>query len=261
MQKLVCAMKCDEKYKDGKTVGTNQYSWDDELKRYRVHDEPIIPKEKEKCIKAAIEKTTVNMFNAKYHMLCKALEQGLYNHSKKIDDYKKNIRDRLGAGVDIEIAFMIDISTEFDSCIVYNGKEGRRITKMFVPMFRDIVDILSQIDSTKVDYIFIRFNKLGTINKHDVIVLRTNNIEQQLMKKKITVYEYVGEDFRITRRDKNIVTKCLVTYDRCEKKVTGRVSCAVKRMTDFYIDVYKAYMWAMHYKNNGISFVTTLPVC
>lgn len=93
------------------------------------------------------------------------------------------------------------------------------------------------------------------------IVLRTNNIEQQLMKKKITVYEYVGEDFRITGRDKNIVTKCLVTYDRCEKKVTGRVSCAVKRMTDFFIDVYKAYMWAMHYKNNGISFVTTLPVC
>lgn len=90
-----------------------------------------------------------------------------------------------------------------------------------MPIFQDIVDILEEIDTKKVDYIIWCMGDTLCTSPVKVIALHTGNIEKQLKRRGIFIYEYAGEDliltnFQTVRKDINKNVKYIADGDKID---------------------------------------------
>ena len=129
-----------------------------------------------------------------YKTFIKSFEYSLAKHINNVEGYRKELT-KLSMGRKIEIAFLIEVHSEFTGKF-YNDENGVKKSNVgIMPMFSEVVDILERIDNRKVDYIILLLNESIINGNSDVIAFRTGDITNQLKKQKKNQYHYVGMDY------------------------------------------------------------------
>lgn len=129
-----------------------------------------------------------------YPTFISAFKYSLNKHMEKVESYRKELM-KLADGKKIELAFLIEVHSEFKNKYLTNKKGTKKSLTGIMPMFNDIVEILELIDNRKVDYIVLLLCETQINENTDVIAFKTGDIYRQLNKQKKFIYEYAGKDF------------------------------------------------------------------
>ena len=132
-----------------------------------------------------------------------------------------------------------------------------------MPIFQDIVDILEEIDTKKVDYIILCMGDTLYTSPVKVIALCTENIEKQLKRRGIFIHEYAGEDliltnYQMVRKDIQKNVKYIVEGDKIDYSLNfsaQELDNTHKLHLLFYV-----FRKALACKRKGYNYVTTLSV-
>lgn len=150
----------------------------------------------------SVAQSLQNQLNADYDMYIKSFGYSIRKHSEQIDKYISNLNCISNGRYDVELAFLIDIYSDFKRLFLTSNNKTKLSDSNFIPLFDEVVSILENIDNKKVQYLILCFNN-PLQSKVKVLALCTNNIRKQLEKQHIPVYHYVGEskilkDMKIT---------------------------------------------------------------
>lgn len=138
-----------------------------------------------------------------YHTFVSAFDYSLSKHIAKVESYRKELT-KLANGKKIELAFLIEVHSEFINKYFTNKKGTQKSKSGIMPIFNDVVEILEQIDSKKVDYIILLLCETQINKNTDVIAFKTGKIFEQLTRQKKIIYEYAGIDFFEPAFSKNL---------------------------------------------------------
>lgn len=133
-----------------------------------------------------------NVTESTYESFLTAFQYHLHKHCLSAESYRKNVAE-LSDGVPIEIAFLIEIRTNFPR-LFFNSDRGVVENKNgFMPMSQDIVNLLSEIPTNTVDYVVLLLENTMKKDVADVVAIRTGNIEKHLQRQGILTYKYFGD--------------------------------------------------------------------
>ena len=127
-----------------------------------------------------------------YNAFIETFKYTLNKHIQSIDDYYSVINE-YAVNCDEKLAFLIEIHSNFKE-LFFHDKKGIHHNKNIVPMFEELVNILEKIDSHKVHYLILCFGEIIYNDDVKVIAVPTHNLRKQLLKRHLTIYDYVGED-------------------------------------------------------------------
>ena len=129
-----------------------------------------------------------------------------------------------------------------------------------MPLFKEIVQALSQIDKNDIDYIIL-YNRGSHFTffhfEPTVIAIRTGNIEKHLIEQNFAVYEYAGEDWFQTESRKYIKGRVIPPSETGDG--TYRVPAIKPNSSPQQQDeeVRKALKVAFYASQNGKPFAAT----
>lgn len=143
-------------------------------------------------IVSAVEYGAGLSINKNYISLIESFHYGLDKHYGKLDGYRKNILNETSVGVEVELAFLIEMYVDFDNMVLFDGF-NLKANNMVMPMLKEMVDKLSRLDKRKLDYVILVIR--STCNdKINVIPLSLRYFDQDFEKQGIKVYDYLGFD-------------------------------------------------------------------
>ena len=130
-------------------------------------------------------------------MYIESFRYSLEKHLAKVDTYLCNINMISKSNFDVELAFLIEIYSDFANTFLTANGSTKSTDATFVPIFEDIVQMLESIDRRKVNYIILCFNQCLPLSSEraKVISLRTNGLRKQLERQHIQIFSYAGERF------------------------------------------------------------------
>ena len=204
------------------------------------------------------------MENSSYHTFLKSFKYTLEKHIEKTDEYLKELRKFSKNRCDTEMAFLLEVHSEFNNLFLNDDRGAKKIDKYFLPFFEDVVELLERIDSKKVNYIILYLkNGLGS-DREDVVALRTGRIKKRLKEQGIRIYEYAGDDIA-EEGFSSLNRKITVQSELCEldKEKPNELSSifkidfkdfSFKEQTDFLLYAFKK---AHEFKLKGNNFVTS----
>lgn len=132
-------------------------------------------------------------FNKSYGMLMNSFHWSFDKHYFKIDEYRQNILNYSESDVKVELAFMIEMYVDFNDMSLFNKTNGYVQNIDTMPMFREMIDVLSEVDFSKLNYvIFVIRSKYN--HSIRVIPLNLRYLYQDLLSQDIYLYEYLGFD-------------------------------------------------------------------
>ena len=73
----------------------------------------------------------------------------------------------------IELVFLIDVYSDFSGLFLTDKKGTHKSNVGNAPMFREVVELLENIDKRKIDYVIMRFNSVNYTQQSKIIVVRT----------------------------------------------------------------------------------------
>ncbi len=155
-----------------------------------------------KFIALQIEKQEKSSYNTFF----KSFEYSLNKHLESVEAYRTNLKTLSKEKYNIELAFLIEICSEFKGLFLNNHKGTYKQKEDFMPIFEDIVNLMEEnIDCHKVDYIIFCISGILCTNNPKVIAIQTNNIRKDLERQNIIIYQYTGRDlifndFEATKR-------------------------------------------------------------
>ncbi len=141
-----------------------------------------------------------------YNTFFKSFEYSLNKHLESVEAYRTNLKTLSKEKYNIELAFLIEICSEFKGLFLNNHKGTYKQKEDFMPIFEDIVNLMEEnIDCHKVDYIIFCISGILYTNNPKVIAIQTNNIRKNLERQNIIIYQYTGRDlifndFEATKR-------------------------------------------------------------
>ena len=133
-------------------------------------------------------------FVREYSSLVQALGSAVCKHVSSADKYKENLA-AISNGRSVEIAFLIEFRSAFPQFFYNDRHHVRKKEDGLIPITTDIVEILSGIDKSKVDYIILYMTNSSFGESEDVIAIRTGDIKKHLLAQGIKIYKYASEDF------------------------------------------------------------------
>lgn len=128
-----------------------------------------------------------------YYSFLHSFECALNKHLRKTNEYKRELMVLANEGQRIEMAFLIEIHTDFSNMFLRNHKGVRKCPSGFMPMFEDVVNLLERT-SNRVDHIVLLMGATAHGKETSALALNARNIRGSLAKQKVDIYEYVGED-------------------------------------------------------------------
>lgn len=97
----------------------------------------------------------IRLEGATYHSFIDSFKYSLEKHLSSVSVYRQNLMKYATSGERIKLAFLIEIHTEMGRLFLNDKKGTRRNNNGNLPIFQDIVDVLEEIDTKKVDYIIL----------------------------------------------------------------------------------------------------------
>ena len=141
-----------------------------------------------------ITKYSEELFTRDYHSFISAFHFHLSHHLSQAKRYRENLAS-LAGDRKIEIALLVEIKTYFPDLLLCDGIHSPQKKSRLLPICTEIVDELSKIDKTVVDYVILYFKGDPLINyqkcPESVVAVKTGNITKHLMAQHIPVYQYI----------------------------------------------------------------------
>lgn len=128
--------------------------------------------------------------NTSYRTFLAAFLHTFNNHVKKIREYRENIKEYK----DIKLGFLIEIHHNFNELVLNTCKVAKKNHTGHLPMFEAIVDIIESGLSKGLDFIILYNVAMNGNFTKKVLVLRKNNVRNDLFHQNELIYEYAGED-------------------------------------------------------------------
>lgn len=167
-----------------------------------------------------IAENTKQKMQATYENFLSAFEHSLNTHLPKTDKYRKNLQD-INPNADIQLIFLIEIHTDFSNLFLNDIRGIRRNDSGLMPLFSDVVRLLNTIDPDIVQYVVLQLNSYAQQEKTRVLAFPTRDIEKQLRRKNIKMYEYAGDDILFQ------------PFESFDKNISALVSTENYTETDF----------------------------
>ncbi len=128
-----------------------------------------------------------------YEELLKSLKTNLTAHAKRAPKYREEIQ-KIAIKAPIRLALLLEIRCYFPHLFLNHGRNVIQNMEGLMPMFREVVEELKKVDGKMVDYIILYIKNTSDKKKKNIIAVRTKDIEKDLRKQAIPVYEYCGMD-------------------------------------------------------------------
>ena len=203
-----------------------------------------------------------NKYTASYGSYIKSFKYSLEKHLKKTDEYIKNLTALTHNKSNIELVFLIDVYSDFSGLFLTDKKGTYKSNVGNAPMFREVVELLENIDKRKIDYVIMRFNSVNYTQQSKIIVVRTGNIKTQLEKQHIKIYEYAGDDYytRLQGINRNLPSKQQHTIDGDNLNIEIQIRSDDISQADRLKLVLQGFKKALYCKLNNINCATTMLV-
>ena len=131
-----------------------------------------------------------------YNTFLRTFNTVLHNHYTAAEIYRKNLHDiAIAENTNVELAFLIEIRTVTPQ--LFLNKAGGRVDIKddgLLPVTEDIVELLSAIDASLIDYIILFFCNADFRGNESIIAIRSGNIKKQLDAQGIETYIYASEE-------------------------------------------------------------------
>ena len=144
-----------------------------------------------------VSKYAQNQERSSYHTLLESFKYSLNLHLNSVDQYRKNLLSISNGKYPIELVFLIEIHADFYGLYRADDRGIGKQEDNLMPIFEEMVQFMEEnIDSKKVNYVVLCIeNGLGC-GDCKVIAFSTKNIRKELVRQRIRVYEYAGEDLQ-----------------------------------------------------------------
>lgn len=204
--------------------------------------------------------------NTNYRSLLASLQQKLETHLKNVPTYRENLKKIGFPGEKIQIALLIEVYTEFFSLMKFDNRGIRACKTGDTPLFREVISIIDHmVDKNMVDYVILCLNSSGTGRTPKVYAFRAGNIERQLQKKHLKIYEYLAMDSafgafngRSYRIDDLSVAP--VSRNAENREISTTISCKVGGIEDeiFLATAYYTAWKILTYESRRINFCASM---
>lgn len=204
-------------------------------------------------IEGQLERT----FNATYNDLIKSFNYSIGKHIGKIDLYKTNCEEKIGHGYSYKLVLLIEVVTDFSRLYVCNYRGAKRNTDGLMPIFDDVISILSHKELDNVDY-FVLVLKKYIGNDIKIVALDNECLAKSLAKngikpvKYLAFEKYLSEEkikrVQLTINDASMKAEMLELPYEIKYKLWGK--------EEFMPAVFTAAKEAMYYKSMRKDFVT-----
>lgn len=128
-----------------------------------------------------------------YYSFLHSFQCALDKHLRKANEYKRELKALADGGQRIELAFLVEIHTDFSNMFLRDGREVYRCPPGFMPMFEDVVDLLEKA-SNRVDHIVLLMGNTIHGRETSLLALNAHNVRGSLRKQRVSIYTYAGED-------------------------------------------------------------------
>lgn len=151
-----------------------------------------------------------NHLEKTYSSFLKSFSHAIDKHRRRIPTYIRNVRSVATNGESQELAFLVEVNSDFRDLILVDARGKRSCALGRLPMFADLVEILSTV-SSRVQYIIISSHApFAEPDDCNVIACKAGNLEKELRKQHEEIYEYAGIDmqlkgFQRLRQEVNVV--------------------------------------------------------
>lgn len=223
-----------------------------------VKEEDTIPEKAIEDTMNAISNQVLRVKQSNYHTFLESFKHSLNKHLKNVEAYKKNLSKITEEKTNL--VFLIEVHTEFTNLYLSNKKGTKKNVSGFMPLFRDVVDLLESIDKKVLDYIVLCLG--GTVHDEnvDILAFHTGNIKKQCERQHIPIYEYAGMDCLLTDfqfMDKDIQSespfsinddKIDMEFEYSQKTISNE-----QKLDLLFFAIARAY----YAKKNNLNYVTT----
>lgn len=134
---------------------------------------------------------------ATYNAFIESFKYSLDKHNRSIDHYHSIINNYAG-DKEKKFAFLIEIHSDFNK-LLFHDKTGIHYGKNVIPLFDELIKILEEVDTQKVDYFILCFGNTIYNENTKVIAVSTANLRKQFKRQHIPIYFYAGHDIHLSK--------------------------------------------------------------
>lgn len=146
---------------------------------------------------------------ASYFNYIKSFQRAFCAHCGKVDAYRRNVEELYGQTRKIRMVFLIELHSDYSECGFNAGQRSGKPFPGELILFWDMVHFLREAKG--VDYFIIASCPAWSSNVVDAVVLRASALKQDMIKQKIAIARYYGEDRRLPA-----TINCSVAVDMSE---------------------------------------------
>ena len=133
---------------------------------------------------------------ATYNNFISSFKYCLDMHIDKLDNYINTLNHNNYNNYDIKMSFLLEIHTDFRDLFYNQFNTSKKIKSGLMPFFREIINILKDLDKDNLDYFIFFLNEYnGT--ESEVYVVDAKRIISNLKHQNILIYEYAGYDLAL----------------------------------------------------------------
>ena len=201
-----------------------------------------------------------NRYAATYNAFLSAFDFSLKKHLNKVEEYRNNLTSISAGKYKIELAFLIELYSDFSNLFLTTSNGTKQSDSNFVPLFNDLVHLIETVDKRKVDYIILCFRDAVSTKCNEVVALQSGNVKKQLKKRHIKIYQYAGEDYfliNFQRMQKDLKIEPLTSINGEKIDMEMQVSereLPMKHRMDFIVP---AFLSALKYQKAGVNYAAT----
>lgn len=138
---------------------------------------------------------------AYYGGFLKAFSGSIRQHLEKCDSYLDNIQVYAGNQDEVQLAFLIEVHTDFSNRCINIGDKWRKVLPGELLIFKDILLELKDA-SSRIDHFILASYPALRDNIIDSVVLKSQLLEKSLSRQKIPIINYYAQDAVCPRFEK-----------------------------------------------------------
>lgn len=166
---------------------------------WNPNDSEEIPDAVFECVGNIIGRSLAVRRNAFFDNFVTSFSQGLEKHLGKVERYRENVANLALNDEEVQLAFLVEIHTDFSGLFFNNGNHVARVQKGFMPLFSEVAELL-ETAAKHVDYLIMCFCPAQIDEIVDCWILRCESLRKSLERHKEPIVEYYGENKRTPSR-------------------------------------------------------------
>lgn len=162
--------------------------------REEVLNSEVIPDGSVEDLMKTVERQLERSFHATYSNFIHSFCYTLNKHLDRLDNYWDKLRKLQSESQEIRMAFLIEVYCDFRKLFLSHYNRTHQNKEGFMPFFKDVVDSLKSVDTSKVHY-FILCLKTYDETSMRSYAFESSKFEYSFNQQGLKIYEYSGIDY------------------------------------------------------------------